>query len=102
MSTSPNLSSPWKQFLTALDAKLSERVELHCIGGFVACFFYGLPRITGDIDYYTAIPAYVDLQTSWGRIAACPTAQNLAAARRRQYHARSARDKTHRNVSGRV
>jgi hypothetical protein len=25
-------------------------------------FFYGLPRPTGDIDYYAAIPASVDLQ----------------------------------------
>lgn len=67
MSSSPNLPSPWNQFLTALDGQLSERVELHCIGGFVICFFYGLPRVTGDIDYYTAIPAYVDLQAMAGQ-----------------------------------
>ncbi|SRR6266849_8946297 len=66
MSSSLNLPSPWKQFLTALDAQLTEPVELHCIGGFVICFFYGLPRVTGDLDYYTAIPAYVDLQTIAG------------------------------------
>jgi len=66
MSSNPNLPSPWKQFLTELDAQLTEAVELHCIGGFVVCFFYGLPRVTGDIDYYTAIPANVDLQTIAG------------------------------------
>jgi hypothetical protein len=56
-----SLPSPWKEFLAELDALLTEPVELHCIGGFVLCFFYGLPRSTGDIDYYTAIPADVNL-----------------------------------------
>ena len=56
-----SLPSPWKEFLAELDALLTEPVELHCIGGFVVCFFYGLPRSTGDIDYYTAIPADVNL-----------------------------------------
>jgi len=56
-----SLPSPWKEFLTELGALLTEPVELHCIGGFVVCFFYGLPRSTGDIDYYTAIPADVNL-----------------------------------------
>lgn len=65
MSSSPSLPSPWKEFLTELDAKV-EPVELHCIGGFVIRFCYGLYRVTGDIDYYTAIPASVDLQTLAG------------------------------------
>lgn len=50
MSSSPSLPSPWKEFLTELDAKV-EPVELHCIGGFVIRFCYGLYRVTGDIDY---------------------------------------------------
>jgi hypothetical protein len=29
---------------------LKEPLQLHCIGGFVICYFYGLPRVTGDID----------------------------------------------------
>lgn len=49
------LPSPWKEFLLEIDSMLNEQLELHCIGGFVICFFYGLPRTTGDVDYYTAI-----------------------------------------------
>ena len=51
------LPSPWKEFLALMDGILHEPLELHCIGGFVFTYFYGLPRTTGDIDYYTAIPA---------------------------------------------
>jgi hypothetical protein len=40
---------------------LKEPLELHCIGGFVICYFYGLPRTTGDIDYYSAVPANLNL-----------------------------------------
>jgi Nucleotidyltransferase of unknown function (DUF6036) len=56
-----SLPSPWKEFLLEIDSMLNEQLELHCIGGFVICFFYGLPRATGDVDYYTAIPANIDL-----------------------------------------
>ena len=52
-----SLPSPWKEFLSEIDVLLKESLALHCIGGFAACYFYGLPRTTGDIDYYTAIPA---------------------------------------------
>jgi hypothetical protein len=55
------LPSPWKDFLSDLDELLTESVALHCIGGFVVCFFYGLPRSTGDIDYWAAIPSNVNL-----------------------------------------
>lgn len=61
MPVEVQLPSPWREFLTELDNLLDEPVQLHCIGGFVLCFFYGLPRTTGDIDYYTAIPANVNL-----------------------------------------
>lgn len=40
---------------------LTEPLELHCIGGFVICYFYGLPRLTGDIDYCSAVPANLNL-----------------------------------------
>lgn len=40
---------------------LEEPLALHCIGGFVICYFYGLPHPTGDIDYYSAIPANLNL-----------------------------------------
>jgi hypothetical protein len=56
------LPSPWKDFLTEIDNQLREPLELHCIGGFALVFFYGLPRTTGDIDYYTAIPSNLDLE----------------------------------------
>lgn len=56
-----SLPSPWKEFLSEIDVLLKESLALHCIGGFVACHFYDLPRTTGDIDYYTAIPANFNL-----------------------------------------
>jgi hypothetical protein len=40
---------------------LKEPLALRCIGGFVICYFYGLPRTTGDIDYYSAVPANLNL-----------------------------------------
>src|SRR6266481_1769112 len=55
------LPSPWLEFLAELDSMLTEPVVLHCIGGFVVCFFYGLARSTADIDYYTAVPANLNL-----------------------------------------
>ena len=55
------LPSPWKEFLTEVDKMLSDPLELHCIGGFVFAYFYGLPRSTGDIDYFTAVPANLNL-----------------------------------------
>jgi hypothetical protein len=66
LPSNSTLPFPWTQFLTDLDAQLREPIELHCIGGFVICFFYGLLRSTGDIDYYMAIPADVDLQAIAG------------------------------------
>ena len=52
------LPSPWAEFLDELDALLSEHVQIHCIGGFVVSVFYGLPRPTGDVDYYSALPVH--------------------------------------------
>jgi hypothetical protein len=60
------IPSPWKEFLAELDDMLTESLELHCIGGFVLVFFYGLPRTTGDIDYYTAVPANLNLDEMAG------------------------------------
>jgi Nucleotidyltransferase of unknown function (DUF6036) len=61
------LPSPWREFLSELDDMLPQLVELHCIGGFVLTNFYGLPRTTGDIDYYTTIPADLDLDAMAGQ-----------------------------------
>lgn len=60
-SNRPLPSSPWKEFLSEIDSMLKEPLALHCIGGFVICYFYGLPRTTGDIDYYSAVPANLNL-----------------------------------------
>lgn len=61
------IPSPWKDFLHDLDNMLTEPLELHCIGGFVLAYFYGLPRTTGDIDHYTAIPADLNLDELAGQ-----------------------------------
>jgi len=50
------LPSPWDDFLTELDAMLTDSLELHCVGGFVFVHFYGVRRSTGDIDYFTVVP----------------------------------------------
>lgn len=61
------LPSPWKEFLSELDDMLTEQLELHCIGGFVLTFFYCLTRTTGDIDYYAAVPANLNLDGMAGQ-----------------------------------
>ena len=58
----PKLLSPWREFLAELDAILREPLVVHCIGRFVVTVVYGLPRPTGDIDYYIAIPNSFDIQ----------------------------------------
>jgi uncharacterized nucleotidyltransferase DUF6036 len=52
----PEPPSPWAEFLAELDALLPIQVKVHCIGGFVVSLCYGLPRPTGDIDFYSALP----------------------------------------------
>ncbi len=48
---------PWHSFFSELDDALDETTELHCIGGFAIAMLYGLPRPTGDVDFFTSIPA---------------------------------------------
>lgn len=55
------IPSPWQEFLQELDDLVGEPLELHCVGGFILVHFYGLPRTTGDIDYYSAVPANLNL-----------------------------------------
>ena len=55
------LPSPWKECFGEIDSLLHEPLELDCVGGFVSWFFYGLSRITGDVDYYTAVPSSLNL-----------------------------------------
>jgi len=56
------LPSPWKDFLGEIDKALEKPLEIHCIGGFALVFYYGIPRTTGDIDYYTAVPSDLNLE----------------------------------------
>ena len=51
------LDKTWQKFLEELDASLSTPVELICVGGFVLYAVYGIPRVTGDIDYLSVHPA---------------------------------------------
>ncbi|HVB56462.1 MAG TPA: DUF6036 family nucleotidyltransferase [Candidatus Acidoferrales bacterium] len=48
---SPDLFSPWREFLAEVDSLLKEPCQLHCIGGFAVVSAYGLPRSTNDLDY---------------------------------------------------
>jgi uncharacterized nucleotidyltransferase DUF6036 len=65
-TSAATLPSPWKDFLGEIDKALEKRLELHCIGGFALVFYYGIPRTTGDIDYYTAVPADLNLEEMAG------------------------------------
>lgn len=47
---------PWHAFLRELDERLTEPVELHCIGGFVVSLHYGVGRQTSDIDFLNVVP----------------------------------------------
>ena len=62
-----SLPSPWKGFLSDIDGMLNESLDLYCIGGFVFAHFYGLPRTTNDIDYYSAVPANLNLDEVAGQ-----------------------------------
>ena len=54
--TPPEPPSPWREFLSGVDAALSEAVALHCLGGFVMAIRYGLPRPTNDVDFVEVVP----------------------------------------------
>lgn len=66
MPAENRLPAPWKDFLGEIDHTLREPLHLHCIGGFALVFCYGIPRTTGDIDYYTSVPAIPDLNNLAG------------------------------------
>ena len=50
------LTPGWFAFLTELDALLTGRIALQCLGGFVVAVQYGLPRPTADLDYIEIAP----------------------------------------------
>ncbi len=55
-ATPPELPNPWRAFLGEVDGRLTRPIEIHCLGGFVAAFYYDLPRPTNDLDYIEVIP----------------------------------------------
>src|SRR5437764_13990643 len=55
-ATPPESPSPWRAFLVAVDRQLSQQIEIHCLGGFVAALYYDLPRPTNDLDYIEVVP----------------------------------------------
>jgi hypothetical protein len=50
------LTAPWRAFFLDLDALLTHKVVLRCLGGFVLASCYGLPRPTGDVDVLSVVP----------------------------------------------
>jgi hypothetical protein len=50
--------SPWKEFLLALDAKMTEVCTLPCFGGFAVTQEYGISRPTSDIDVLDVAPPH--------------------------------------------
>lgn len=55
-ATSRELPRPWRAFLSDVDRLLPRPVEIHCVGGFVAAFYYDLGGPTGDLDYVEVVP----------------------------------------------
>jgi hypothetical protein len=63
------LHEPWRSFLHDVDAQLSGRTEVHCLGGFVVAEYYGLARPTADVDIIQVRGAssVVDVQRIGGK-----------------------------------
>jgi hypothetical protein len=61
---SEQIPEPWASFLSQVDRRLNEDVELHCFGGFVITMLYGLARTTVDVDVLPAIK-----RSAWRRLA---------------------------------
>jgi len=55
-ATWPELPNPWRTFLQEVDHALPHEIALHCLGGFVAAFYFDLPRPTNDLDYVDIVP----------------------------------------------
>src|SRR5947207_11880744 len=50
------IPEPWRSFLSDIDERLTEEVELHCLGGFVITVLYELARPTADVDVVAITP----------------------------------------------
>lgn len=51
--------SPWREFLQALDGRVTEACRLPCFGGFAVTLAYGISRLTFDIDVLDVAPPHV-------------------------------------------
>jgi len=49
-------AEPGRSFFAEVDSRLSEEVQLHCCGGFVATQIYGIARTTSDVDFLGVVP----------------------------------------------
>lgn len=47
---------PWASFLNFLDQNLSQKAQLHCLGGFALIHLYNAPRVTEDLDVVEVLP----------------------------------------------
>lgn len=56
MPDSEPLPEPWGSFLRELDKIATDRVDFHCIGGFVVTRKYGFRRETSDVDVLSITP----------------------------------------------
>lgn len=54
--SSANLHEPWFSFFQEIDRKLTEPINLECLGGFVITQIYGLERTTADVDVISVTP----------------------------------------------
>ena len=80
-ATTLSLPKPWSDFLKEADAQLSQKVNLHCLGGFVLTALYGIARPTADLDYVSAVPrkAREEVERIAGRESAANNLDLLAA-----------------------
>lgn len=51
------IPEPWLSFLSEVDREISQRIEAHCLGGFVLTVLWDLPRPTGDVDIVAVEPS---------------------------------------------
>jgi len=54
---SDTVPEPWRSLLADVDARSSQPIDMHCIGGFAVTLHYNLMRPTADIDVWHVIPA---------------------------------------------
>ena len=50
------LDSPWHEFLTEINDRLTAPVQLVCIEGFVVTQIFGFSRATADLDQILTTP----------------------------------------------